>query len=45
MLELMAQIYEFQLIVVRMVFVSFGVVAAILGLYALFASRQSNDDD
>ncbi len=45
MLELMAQMYEFQLAVIRMAFVSFGVAAAILGLYALFTSRQSNDDD
>ena len=45
MLELMALMYEFQLAVIRMAFVSFGVAAAILGLYALFASRQSNDDD
>ena len=45
MLELMAQIYEFQLIVMRMAFVSFGIAAAILGIYAFFASRQSNGDD
>ena len=45
MLELMAQMYEFQLAVMRMAFVSFGIAAAILGIYAFFASRQSNGDD
>lgn len=45
MLELMSQIYEFQLFVIRMAFISFGIAAAILGLYAFFASRQSNGED